>query len=32
MKISKTNAILLFQKAETVEQLKKLIKENALLT
>ena len=31
MKISKTNAILLFKKAETVEQLKKLIKENCTL-
>lgn len=31
MKISKVNAILLFKKAETVEKLKKLIKENSTL-
>lgn len=31
MKISKINAILLFKKAETVEHLKKLIKENSTL-
>ena len=31
MKISKTNAILLFKKAETVKQLKKSIKENCTL-